>query len=278
VILATTADIASAMIFLSLLEGFRRVPDESFVITRWRGRWRKHSSPASVWFRRLRWLWLVPLQFRPRTYVCGFAPPTAAAKPQTPNRVLEAIEGHRNRWHSLGVVSSGQVVLIFFLLPIAATASPVWAYSVLIMILMFAAAIAALSWRGLRWTVFKYVAYPPSSLFAVADHTLDALREPSCDAIALALFDGADRDAFLRRYYRTAIFGAGQSDTDSQAVRRQAERLLAPYGLRLADFLGDPVRSYAASRSYCPCCETEFVIEDGECVDCSHVRLVPFKI
>lgn len=276
-ILATTGDIAAAMILLSVLEGFRRVPEGDFVITLWRGRWRHYSSPTSVWFRRLRWLWLFTLQFQPRTFSCAFAPPLAkAAKPHHP--VGYAIESHKEKFRALGWVTICQFVLVFLLLPFAATMSSALAYGTLILIIALGGAIAALSWRFRRWDVVKYVAYPPSSLFAVADQTIDALRGYRCDEVTVALLDGSERNSLLRRYYRTAVFGSDQSDTDSQAIRRDASELLAPHGLQISEFLDDPIKSYSGARSFCPCCETEFVIDNGECTDCCHVRLIPFKL
>jgi hypothetical protein len=279
-VVITPADLAVAVVFLSVLEGFRRVAPEEVVITRWKGHWRAGSSPFCLLLRSIGWLWLAPFQPRPRTFVCRR---DTAFRSQKSGRdamgsVHALIRTLQRRYTSLSLMTIVQVWLILAALPLLALfGSPLSIYAGLTATLLCSVAIAAAVWHEQSWNALKYAAYPPSSLFAVTDLTLHRLEQEEFDAVVAALLDDQTTRTLLRRAYRVTCFGPESEDADCAKVRTRIAQLCNIRRIPVEDVLGDPRPTAVNAMSFCPCCEAEFVISEGECCDCPGVQIQQFR-
>src|SRR5688572_23324631 len=102
----TSADVASALVLLAIIEGFKRVTPDEIVFVSWRARWSTTSNPTAVWLRRIGWLWIAPVQTAPRIFVCRT---DATDSNSSSSAALEAVKSQlrrlteRYRW--LGILT-----------------------------------------------------------------------------------------------------------------------------------------------------------------------------
>ena len=90
-----------------------------------------------------------------------------------------------------------------------------------------------------------------------AKYVLLDLRHP------LAMEPMDDRASATEQWYR-------------KTLQRLAEEFVAERGLNLIDLLKAPARKEASSGSFCPRCEEEYTVPEGECADCPGVHLIAF--
>jgi hypothetical protein len=279
-VVITPADLAAAVVFLSVLEGFRRIAPDKVVITWWKGQCRAGSSPLCLWLRSIGWLWLAPLQAGPRTFLCRTD--TAFASPRSGTEALQSVrlsvETIHKRYKRLSVITTAQAWIILVGLPaLALFGWPVAIYTGLMATLVCSAAVAAGLWREQSWNALKYAIYPPSSLFALADQTLYRLEEEDFDAIVAAVLDDDGTRTLLRRAYRMTCFGPLSEASDFANVRARITELCNIRQIPPEYVLGDPRPTAPGVISFCPCCEAEFVIPEGECCDCPGVQIQQFR-
>jgi hypothetical protein len=62
-----------------------------------------------------------------------------------------------------------------------------------------------------------------------------------------------------------------------KTLQKIAEQFVKERGVNMEALLTPPLRQDASSASYCPRCESEYAVREGECADCTGVRLCPFE-
>ncbi len=97
----------------------------------------------------------------------------------------------------------------------------------------------------------------PEDFRRFAKSVLLDLRHP------LAMEPMDDRASATEQWYRNRL-------------RKLAEEFVVERGLNVTDLLRPPTRREVSSGSYCPRCEIEYTVLDGECADCAGVALHPF--
>lgn len=131
--------------------------------------------------------------------------------------------------------------------------------------------------------VVKMVLCPPVSLRAADVLTRNVLAEYSPVVVASVLAGSGERQ-FVRGFVRDLQHPLKHEIADERAAETiewmTAQQL--KYGLaqvervdRFAGFL-EPLQGEGDSVSYCPRCEVQFVVAEGECPDCPGVGLVAF--
>lgn len=274
--IVTAADLAAALVFLSLVEGFRRVPPDHAVLSQFGGEWRLGGSPVAVWIRTPGWLWLAPAQTGARTLIC---PASAIALPGSPAsemaKVREELAAAKAACRSLRPLLVAQALMIFAIVPPSALlASARVAYWTLLLAVALCVATAAVSWRQFGWRSVKYL-YPPASLYSASDSTLDCMRRHSFDAVIAALLPDAAVAPALRRFYRRRIFGGAGAGPRDDLVERAAA-ICGQRKIPLDRILSPPARRSPNEVSFCPSCEAGYLIRDGTCKDCGGAALVLF--
>jgi hypothetical protein len=274
----TPADLVSAMFFLVLLEGFRRVRPHDLVLTRWRSRWSTKGSPRAIWFRTIEWLWVLPLQTDPATFLCSR---NNTAWDQQSSVALKAVEtqvsSDKRRYKRLCLLTTVQACVILFLLPpLAVVGSSRIIYSGLAAVLLIAVLITVAAWPINSWRSLKYMLYPPSSVFAVTDATIESLAAFDFDAVVATLLPYEDALPLLRRHYRSRSNGPAQTEAERDRVQARMTSLMRARGFDVHGITRAPERSSENVLTYCPCCDGEFVLDSGECSECEGVKLMPF--
>jgi hypothetical protein len=189
--------------------------------------------------------------------------------------VRSRVSGIAERYRMLTLLTAGQTVLIFAAIPaVALVGSTAAVYSGVCASLLVGSTIAAAVWKEDSWHALKYAAYPPASLFALTDRTADALETSDFDAVAAALLPDDDARELLRRTYRSSCFGP--EPQDRERIEARIEDLVRLRGWNAETITADPEPSTGNAISFCPCCEAEFIIAEGECCDCPGVTLHPF--
>lgn len=273
-------DLAVALTLLAVLEGFRRIAPEEFVFTSRNNQWHVRILSLSIWFRRIGWLWLAPWQVTPRTFVCrtGSAFSSLRSGPAAVGDVRNSMAELRRRYRLLSTLVALQAAMILALLPLLALFGSATAiYSAVLATAMAGVAIAVCVWNDDRWNALKYAAYPPSSLFALADRTLHSLEGHDFAVIAAVLAPDRQVTELLRRTYRTACFGPESERRSRPAAEAMIRDLAVMRGIGELEITRDPAPSSEHVLSFCPCCEAEYVIPQGECGDCPGVSLQPFR-
>jgi hypothetical protein len=274
----TPADLASALFVLVLLEGFRRVKHEEFVLTRWKRRWRAAGSPLAIWFRTIEWLWVLPLQTEPGTFICR-RENTAWERDSVTSvdAIQREVRESGRYWRRLCVLTTVQACLLLFLIPALAIAgSTIAIYSGISVVLILGLFITAGSWSIFRWRSLKYLFYPPASVFAVLEATIDCLEGFDFDAIVMAFLPEEEALPLLRQHYRAIWYGSGRTKAESDRVQSRMKAMMQVRKLDVAAITRPPKRSSEGIVTYCPSCDAEFVIHSGECSDCPGVTLVRF--
>lgn len=274
----TPGELAVAIVLLAILEGFRRVQSSEIVITRWRSGWRVADSVWAFWFRKIGWLWIAPFHTSPRIFICsqeasGSGPADKAEIEAVKAAVMELNYCVRK----LSLVLTIQCASVFLVLPVVAVfGSSLAVYIGILLVCLCAIVIAVLAWPQQEWHALKYALYPPSSLYAVVDSTIDGLKGHDIDLVIVALLPSQTAGEMLRRHYRSRSFGPDSDPTEREAVRSRTLQLISLRGLNPKDIIGNPKPSSPEVLSFCPCCEAEFVIREGECSDCPGVALMAF--
>jgi hypothetical protein len=193
------------------------------------------------------------------------------------NEVRRALHDAAERYASLCILTSVQAIILLFVLPSTGIfGSTRTIYAGILLVLFLAAVITGHAWRSCRWNSLKYIFYPPSSVFAVVDATLGILEKVDFDAVVAATLPPGQAVPWLRRYYRSLLYEFGQEPVHRDRVKRRIAAVLADAALDPEAILRAPGRRAEETLGYCPCCDEEYVISDGECSECPGVRLVPF--
>jgi len=129
--------------------------------------------------------------------------------------------------------------------------------------------------------------FAPSAIRAHDGITLPALHRFHPLAAAMATLNEGDARnyaAFLLRESRFAPPNQGSDDNLRDRIARWhrmesvrgLEECCESAGWKIEELLGDPEKSDPESRTYCPRCTAEFVLEEGVCSDCGDVPLRMF--
>jgi hypothetical protein len=271
-------DLVSALILLTVLEGFRRVGPDEVVIAKWRGAWTCGSSSSALWFRSIGWLWLAP-HFGARTFVCRSGQPVPDTVPKLAvDDVRDRIAKISNISPKLRILTLTQALLIFFILPaVAVFGHRLFIYCGMAVVLLTGSAMAAMLFKTRGFEAMKYALYPPASLLAVAENSIIGLQDCDFDAVVTAMLPDEATVAVLRRHYRSSCFGPGSDISQRERVELRVAEFAKLRKLDAQRIIGQPNPSSATVLTYCPCCEAEFVLARGVCPDCGGVELVRFE-
>jgi hypothetical protein len=181
------------------------------------------------------------------------------------------------RYGSLCILTSVQAIILLFVLPLIGIFGSTRAiYGGILLVLCLAAVITVDAWRSCRWNSLKYIFYPPASVFAVVDATLGTLENVDFDAVVAATMPPEQAVPHSADTTGVCCMHAGKRQPIRERVKRRIAGILVE---------GRWIQKQSCVRldaeaeeivSYCPCCDEEYVISDGECSECPGVRLVPF--
>ena len=119
---------------------------------------------------------------------------------------------------------------------------------------------------------FLTIAFSPFAAIRAADSLIANLLEDFHPiAIARALLSDEDFQGFAERELRRTKFITQDPILESSFMAFLAGEELDPHSM-----LAPPARNDERSRSYCPACLTQYVIEEGSCEDCEDTSLQPF--
>ena len=146
--------------------------------------------------------------------------------------------------------------------------------------------------RPFPWASFKYVLYPVAALRALDDLAENLFAGVHPAVLCLELCGGEEqgtslRDLFLKTLYPVYVSRARDSDEDdlADAVSEYFNRL-AVKELRIVlernapDVLKNltPKRRDGNCLSWCPRCQSQYQLAEGDCVDCPKIKLQVFPV
>ncbi len=200
----TAADLAFAMLFLALLEGFRRTAADDVVIIRWLGTWRSGGSPEAVWLREVQWLWIAPWHSSPRVLLLSASsvPPEQVTRRSVAAVAEELASAGRVASRPRFLMTIHSLMILLVLPATAIIASVEIIYGSLALMELNAILIAVEAGKRRGWSAAKYGLYPLAALFAVVDSTLEVLREYSLDTVLATLLPKQAASREVRKHYR----------------------------------------------------------------------------
>lgn len=293
------------LLLIYFLECIAWVPEASFVF---RSRWMRNWKPANS---------LLPAErFGHRVYLANPIPAygdLAVCEPLRPNvdragpegfeqrlrRMLDTKSARRRLWHFRRVVrplyldSYLLFSLVFVAFPIVAWRLGMWVSLLLLAPFLLITANTVYSFRRIH-RVFEPHAKADrrEKTLALVLSPLGAIRAPALLlrsvmagfhplAVAAAEMPKEDARRFAARVLRDMKFSQekGAEDTNTTQTRWHEavwEWARKEFGDPEA-LTGPPLKKFDRSVTYCPRCEQEYVVTEGECADCGGVALERFE-